>query len=51
MKARRNLVPLTMYMRKFAAELMHMNRLDRVMRVLMMGWDSQYSSSAQRNPS
>ncbi len=35
MKAILNFVPRTMYMRKLAAEFMHMKRLLRVMRVLM----------------
>ena len=50
-KARRNLVPLTMYMRKLAAELMLMSRFDRVMIVSRAGMVSHFSSSPQKKPS
>ena len=50
-KARRNLVPLTMYMRKLAAELMLMSRFDRVMIVSRAGMVSHSSSSPQKKPS
>ena len=40
-----------MYMRKFAAELMHMSRFDRVMIVSRAGMVSHFSSSPQKKPS
>ena len=40
-----------MYMRKLAAELMHMSRFDRVMIVSRAGMDSQSSSTPQKKPS
>ena len=40
-----------MYMRKFAAELMHMRRLERVMMVSRTGLASHSPSTPQKNPS